>query len=157
RRTSRIASIFVVAGTFALSGWWGCGGNGSSSSVRPLTAPSATGKQTLDEPPAPDPAPTPDPAPAVDAPLTINIVGSVGATASEPNPLLAQVGAMIVWKNNDKVPHHIVLDNQADVGARLDGQGDLGNVAPGQSTTPVALTGSAVTYHCTIHPSMVGT
>jgi plastocyanin len=77
----------------------------------------------------------------------IGIVGSFGANAFTPNPIQAAVGDMIVWTNNDLVPHIIVLDDGTEAG----------HVAPGQSTAPLALITPTVTYRCTIHPSMVGT
>ena len=46
----------------------------------------------------------------------------------------------------DRVLHHIVLDDGTD----------LGDVAPGQSSAPMPLTTPTATFHCTIHPSMVG-
>jgi hypothetical protein len=48
--------------------------------------------------------------------------------------------------NNDLVPHDIVFD---------DGR-PIGNLAPGQSSLPIALTTETASYHCTIHPTMVG-
>ena len=88
----------------------------------------------------------PDPAPG---PMTrmINIIGSFGSGAFDVNPIQATVGDLIVWMNADKTTHHIVFDDGTDVG----------NVAPGQATTPIAMTKAVVAYHCTIHPSMVGT
>jgi plastocyanin len=54
----------------------------------------------------------------------------------------------VVWKNDDSTLHHIVLDNGTDVG----------NVNPGATSKSIAVTSSsAVGFHCTIHPSMVGT
>ena len=138
---------------------FGCAGEGPPASPSPLAPLATSGSnlpiRTLDEPPAPVPAPTPVPAPAPDpAPVpapapptvTIGIVGSVGSLAFAPNPSQAAVGDLIVWTNNDAFPHRIVL-----------GDGTLvGDVAAGASTAPVALTTAAMTYHCTLHPSMVG-
>jgi plastocyanin len=146
---------------------WSCSGSATPSSpsaITPLTAPGAGGARlrTLDDPPVPptpDPAnPTPDPAnpppdpnapPAPPTPMQviINIIGSVGNIAFMPNPIQANVGDMIVWMNTDTRLHHIVLD---------DGITDLGDVAPGQSSAPMALVTPTATFHCTIHPTMVG-
>ena len=52
----------------------------------------------------------------------------------------------IVFTNTDAVLHHIVLDDGTD----------LGNVAPGTSSAPMPLMTPTATFHCTIHPSMVG-
>lgn len=140
----------------------------SPSALTPLTAPGANGARlrTLDDPPPP--APTPDPAnqnpdpanpppdpnapPAPPAPtptpmqVIINIIGSVGNIAFMPNPIQANVGDLIVWMNSDTRLHHIVLDDGTD----------LGDVAPGQSSAPMALVTPTATFHCTIHPTMVG-
>ncbi len=79
--------------------------------------------------------------------VIIRIVGTLGFNAFDPNPMQATVGDMIVWTNNDKTVHHIMFDDGTDVG----------EVAPGQSTAPKALTTPSASFHCTIHPSMVGT
>ena len=79
--------------------------------------------------------------------LLINIIGTVGSNAFMPNPLTANVGDQIVFTNNDSRMHHIVIDN---------GGPDLGDVQPGQSSAPTALTTPTATFHCTIHPTMVG-
>jgi plastocyanin len=79
---------------------------------------------------------------------TVNIVGSIGNQAYQPNPIPAAVGDKVVFKNNDSVVHHIVID---------DGSADLGDVAPGATTTSVSVKStSQQTFHCKIHPSMVG-
>jgi len=76
----------------------------------------------------------------------INIIGTIGTGAFDPNPMQAAVGDLIVWMNADTRVHHIVLDDGTDIG----------NIAPGQASAPVALTSATATYHCTIHPSMTG-
>ena len=80
-------------------------------------------------------------------PVTITVVGSSGSQAFTPNPASAATGAAIVWKNNDGVVHRIVFD---------DGSGDTGTIAPGASSSPLQLRNASASYHCTIHPSMVG-
>src|SRR6266545_3127812 len=69
-----------------------------------------------------------------------------GSGAFMPNPTIASMGDQIVFTNTDLVLHHIVLDDGTD----------LGNVAPGQSSPPMPLATPTATFHCTIHPSMVG-
>src|SRR4026209_1973416 len=78
--------------------------------------------------------------------VLINIVGAFGSTAYMPNPTTANMGDQIVFTNTDLVMHHIVLDDGTD----------LGEVQPGQSSAPVSLMTPTATYHCTIHPTMVG-
>ena len=79
-------------------------------------------------------------------PTTINIIGSVGTGAFMPNPLAAGTGSMLVWKNDDLAPHHIVLADGTEVGT----------IGPGESTAPIAMSGATVGYYCTFHPSMTG-
>jgi plastocyanin len=65
-----------------------------------------------------------------------------------PNPATVSAGQLVVFKNNDTVSHHVMLD---------DGSAQTPDIAPGATSAPVAmgLSGSK-TYHCTIHPGMVG-
>ena len=114
----------AIAGAFLLVG---CGGGGSSSTGAP--------------PAAPTPAPTP-------STVMVNIVSSVGNGAYKPNPVMANAGDTVVFRNNDAAMHHIVLD---------DGSADLGDVMPGATSKGVTLKNtSAERFHCTIHSSMVG-
>lgn len=113
---------FAIAGALAL---WGCGG---SSSTTPTT------------PSAPN---TP-----VASTVTVSIVASIGNGAYKPNPVSANSGDTVNFKNNDSTTHHIVLD---------DGSADLGLVAPGATSGGVVLkNNNALNFHCSIHPSMVG-
>jgi hypothetical protein len=129
---------------------WSCSGSAlpaSPSSLTSLTAPGAGGARlrTLDDPPMP---PAPDPkTPPTPMQVIIGIIGTVGSGAFLPNPIQANMGDMIVWQNNDTRTHHIVLD---------DGITDLGEVMPGQSSAPMALTTPMANFHCTIHPTMIG-
>lgn len=95
--------------------------------------------------PNPDQVPPPAGLP-VPTQLTINVVGLLGNLSFAPNPLQAAIGNIIVWTNNDFLPHDIVLDDGTPVG----------NLTPGQSSLPITLAAETVGYHCTIHPSMVG-
>jgi plastocyanin len=137
---------------------WGCSGSvlpSAPSTLTPLAAPGTGGERLrpLDDPATPAPMPDPiDPTPSPTAPPTpmsvvINIIGTLGFNAFDPNPIRASLGDMIVWTNNDTRVHHIVFDDGTDVG----------EVAPGQASAPVALTTPSATFRCTIHPSMVGT
>jgi plastocyanin len=136
-RSNLVFTAFVMA--CALTMWSCSGGNlpSSPSVLNPLTAPGVGGGRlrTLDNPATPTPMG-----------VLINIVGSFGAGAFMPNPSMANMGDAIVFTNSDAVLHHIVLDDGTD----------LGDVAPGQSSAPMPLTTPTATFHCTIHPSMVG-
>ncbi len=90
-------------------------------------------------------------APAAPSPAasltTINIQGNSGAQSFSPNPGTVMQGNMVVWQNNDSQTHHIVLN---------DGSLDTGDIAPGKSSAALRLAVNGARYHCTIHPTMVG-
>jgi plastocyanin len=118
------ASGIAIAGALLLVN---CGGGGSS--------PAAA------TPPAAAPAPTV-------STVTVNIVSSTGNTSYKPNPVMANSGDTVVFRNSDATVHHIVLD---------DGSADLGDVAPGATSKGVTLrNANATRFHCTLHSSMVG-
>jgi plastocyanin len=80
--------------------------------------------------------------------VTVNVVGVLGNQAFQPNPVAVAAGNMVVFKNTTSVTHHIVLD---------DGSADFGDLTAGATTTGFNVTNSkALTFHCKIHPSMVG-
>ena len=78
-------------------------------------------------------------------PVTVNIVGSAGNQAFSPNPVQAVTGTPVVFRNNTTDFHRIVMDSGTLIG-------DLG---PGASSAQMQL-GAGGNYHCTNHPSMVG-
>ncbi len=80
-------------------------------------------------------------------PSTISIVGDRGAQSCSPNPGAVGQDNSIVWRNNDSVAHRIVLNDNSQ---------DTGNIAPGASSRAIPLTADGTTYHCSLHPGMVG-
>jgi plastocyanin len=90
------------------------------------------------------------PAPASPGPdVTINITGINGAQSFAPSPTTVNVGQRVIWKNTDTRSHDAVQDTNAFSTPVL---------ASGASSDPVMMnTRGTFTYHCTIHPSMVGT
>lgn len=78
--------------------------------------------------------------------IVIDIKGQNGALSFSPNPATVAAGALVSWHNIDSVTHRVVLD---------DGRLDTGDVAAGRYSQAMALPGAGP-YHCTIHPSMVG-
>lgn len=97
-------------------------------------------------PTAPTPqAPTPSTSNSI---VTINIVRDSGAQSFSPNPATLPAGQMVVWHNADGVTHRVVLNN---------GSLDTGNLAPGASSQPMSINNGGGAYHCSIHPSMIGT
>jgi len=132
------AVIAAFVGAVAL---WGCGGGGGSAAATP-TSPTAAA-------PVPAVTPTPTPAPTTTAAtVTVAIVGSSGNRAFQPNPVRANAGDIVMFRNSDTVLHHLVMD---------DGSADLGDVAPGAVSRGFTLrSASASNFHCTMHSSMVG-
>jgi len=78
--------------------------------------------------------------------VTVSIVGTNGNKSYVPNPVATASGEQIVFKNNDSVVHRIMMD---------DGSIDFGNISPGSSSSAKSV-GAGGNFHCTIHPSMVG-
>jgi plastocyanin len=119
-----------------------CGGSSQSpTGVSPTPTPVPTPTPT----PTPTPAPTPTPLP----PMTITISGEMGSNSFSPNPANVKVGQEIHWHNADGITHT----------ATQNGSGfDTGNLSSNATSGPITI-GSAgsVSYHCAVHPSMVGT
>jgi plastocyanin len=90
---------------------------------------------------------SPTPGGGTSTPNTITIRGVNGKLSFNPNPASVPVGTTVVFKNADTVTHRIVLD---------DASIDTGDIAPGQTSRELQLGGVNKSYHCTIHPSMVG-
>jgi plastocyanin len=88
----------------------------------------------------------PSPASTTASTSTITIVGQNGAQAFTPNPA-GFGGQQVVFKNNDSVAHHVVLN---------DGSVDTGDIAPGATSRAVTMPNAGTNYHCTIHPGMIG-
>lgn len=122
------SAALVIAASLLVAN---CGGGGSSSSTGSPTAPSnggsGGGAQTT---------------------VTITITGQGGRSAFNPNPATVASGQLVVFKNNDVVTHHIILD---------DGSMQTADIPPGATSAAVAMgTSGSSTYHCMIHPGMVG-
>lgn len=88
-------------------------------------------------------------APTSSADLTINIVGDRGNQSYSPSPTTVRMGQSVAWRNNDSTTHNA---NQ-DTGAFA-----TGNLNAGATSSPITMsTAGTFTYHCTLHPGMVGT
>jgi plastocyanin len=96
-------------------------------------------------PPPPTANPTPTPPGGV---VTIDIVRDNGAQSFSPNPATLPAGQMVVWRNVDSITHRVVLNN---------GSVDTGDLGAGASSRPMSINTGNAPYHCSIHPSMVGT
>lgn len=121
----RLRSIALLMASAAIA--VSCGGGGSPSGPTP---PAGGGNG------------------GTNATVTITITGQGGRLAFSPNPATVSAGQLVVFKNNDKETHHVMLD---------DGTVQTPDIAPGATSAPVAMgTSGAKTYHCSIHPGMVG-
>jgi plastocyanin len=81
--------------------------------------------------------------------VTINIQANNGAQSYAPNPATARVGQTVAWRNADTITHTATQDG---------GSFQTGNIAGGATSTPIMMSSAGTfTYHCTIHPGMVGT
>ena len=92
-------------------------------------------------------APTPPPGGGGSTVVTITITGVRGAQSFSPNPGSCAAGQMVVWRNADVVTHRVKIDDLSI---------DTGDIAPGASSQPMALGNVSKSYHCPIHPNMVG-
>ena len=87
------------------------------------------------------------PTPTGSGVVTINVVAVNGAQSFSPNPATLPAGQMIVWHNVDTITHRVVLDDRSV---------DTGDLAPGASSQALPIAAAGGAYHCSIHPSMIG-
>ncbi len=81
--------------------------------------------------------------------MAVSIRGELGNQSFAPNPTTMKVGQAIVWQNTDSITHTATADASGF---------NTGNVNPGSTSAPVMMnTAGTFTYHCSIHPGMVGT
>src|SRR5262245_1539560 len=127
--TATVRFSVLSGGSVALAGalaMWSCAGGGRGAPAAPMPVPPAPSASTV----------------------TVSIVGSIGNQAYRPNPVTANAGDTVMFRNNDTAMHHIVLD---------DGSADLGDLWPGAMSRGVTLRNTnAMNFHCTMHSSMVG-
>jgi plastocyanin len=96
------------------------------------------------------PAPSPSPSsPATTATATIVSGASMmTTTAYSPNPLNILVGTTVMWVNNDNTSHTSTADG---------GAWSSPTIAPGGQFSFAFGSAGTFSYHCAIHPNMVGT
>lgn len=93
--------------------------------------------------------PTPPPPAGAAADVTITIVGMNGAQSYSANPGAVKVGQTVSWRNADSVTHTATSDT---------GSFNTGSISPGATSAPIKMnTAGSFGYHCSIHPTMVGT
>ncbi len=95
--------------------------------------------------------PSADPTPAPSGSTTVTIPGGASTqttTAFGANPLTISAGTTVSWLNNDNTTH----TSQAD-----GSQWNSGNIPAGGRFNFTFASAGQFTYHCQIHPNMVGT
>jgi plastocyanin len=95
-------------------------------------------------------SPTPTPAPGGTSSSVAIPIGaaSLGTAAFMPDQLNVAVGETVTWTNTDSVAHTSTSDAAG---------WDSGIVAPGGHFSSTFQTAGTFSYHCAIHPGMVGT
>jgi plastocyanin len=84
------------------------------------------------------------------ADLTIGITGQNGANSFFPSPDTVTVGQTVAWHNADGITHTSTSNGI--------GGWDTGNIPPGGTSVAIRMnTTGNFNYHCSIHPTMVGT
>lgn len=123
RHSLTSATAMAVVGALAL---WGCKGGTGGGGAKAIPT-SAT--------------------PPVSA-VIVSIVGSIGNGAFQPNPVRANTGDTVMFRNSDNALHHLVM---------ADGSADLGDIAPGATSQGFTLrNANATVFRCTLHPTMIG-
>jgi plastocyanin len=79
--------------------------------------------------------------------VTVDVAEINGPYSFYPSPITVKSNQTVVWRNLDTVTHHVVLDG---------GSVDTGTLAPGTLSQPMAIGAGTWSYHCSIHPTMVG-
>jgi plastocyanin len=88
-------------------------------------------------------------APTTSADVTISMLGDRGNQSYSPNPATMRVGQTVAWKNTDSTAHDATQDASRFATT---------TVNAGATSAPLTMsTAGTFTYHCTIHPGMVGT
>ncbi len=86
---------------------------------------------------------------AASADVTIQIQGDRGSNSYAPNPTTMRVGQTVAWHNADSTAHDSTQDS---------GRFQTGTLNAGATSSPITMsTAGTFTYHCTIHPGMIGT
>jgi plastocyanin len=79
--------------------------------------------------------------------ITVDVAEINGPYSFYPSPITVKSDRTVVWRNLDTVTHHVVFDG---------GSIDTGTLAPGTLSQPMAIGAGTWSYHCSIHPTMVG-
>ena len=127
RRTYLRSVLAAIVITAGLAYAVACGSSSSSPTSTPTPAPGTGGTGGAD--------------------VTITINGMNGANSYTANPATVKVGQTVSWHNADTIAHTAT------------GSGfDTGAIGAGGTSAPITFSSAAtISYHCSFHPSMVGT
>ncbi|MFI5184931.1 MAG: plastocyanin/azurin family copper-binding protein [Vicinamibacteria bacterium] len=126
---ARTGSLAALAAGLILAS---CGGGGGGSSYSSNPTPMVT--------------PTPS---ATAADVVITITGISGGMSFSPSPASVKAGQTVAWRNNGGTTHTATQDGG--------GGFDTGPISDGATSAPIKMsTAGTLSYHCAIHPSMVG-
>jgi plastocyanin len=89
---------------------------------------------------------TPTSPTATGSTFTITVMRQAGVQSFSPNPANAG-GEMVVFRNADTITHRVRLNDLSI---------DTGDILPGASSRPVRMPASGTNYHCSLHPTMIG-
>jgi plastocyanin len=79
--------------------------------------------------------------------IAVDVAEINGPYSFYPSPAMVVTSQTVVWRNRDTVTHHVVFDGNSI---------DTGTLAPGTLSQPMTIAVGTWNYHCSIHPTMVG-
>jgi len=83
------------------------------------------------------------------ADVTITIIAENGNMSFSPNPATLNAGQRVAWRNSAAAIHTATQNG---------GSFDTGSIDSGATSTPITMTtAGSFSYHCSLHPAMVGT
>jgi len=101
-----------------------------------------------ESPAAPTPAPSPGPSGPSSTVSIPNGASFLTTTAFSPDVDDIAVGTTVTWTNSDTTTHTSTSDQPG---------WNSGSVAPGRQFSFTFQNAGTFSYHCTIHPNMIGT
>lgn len=76
---------------------------------------------------------------------------AINGMAFLPNSIKVKVGTTVTWTNQDPYAHTVTGD-----GSNIPKGFDSGNLGTGKSYSYTFTSPGTFTYHCTIHPQLIG-
>ena len=124
-----VRTALVASLAAAALGFVSCGGGGGGGVTNPPPPTGGGGGGTAD--------------------VTISIVAENGNMSFSPEPAVVNVGQRVVWRNAAAAIHTATQNS---------GSFDTGSLDSGSSSAPITMTTAGTfSYHCALHPAMVGT